>query len=172
MAWVEKCLKDHLLSTHLLWAGLPATRLSCPEPHPKSCPLELYLTGAIWQLASEKLAVMFFCCCSWHLYCSELIRWVKGVTFVNMHQKTPNTLLWLQWSTEETRIYGQFLHYLSCVLYVSIPEKHKINCSGRLVGFVAAKITFFFSGTWMVVPFCKASHSSSANVCIPWFVNS
>ena len=35
MAWVEKDLKDHLVSTPLLQAGLPATRPGCPEPHPE-----------------------------------------------------------------------------------------------------------------------------------------
>jgi len=32
MAWVEKELKDHLVSTPLPWAGLPTTRPGCPEP--------------------------------------------------------------------------------------------------------------------------------------------
>jgi len=30
MAWVEKDLKDHLLSTSLPWAGLPTTRPGLP----------------------------------------------------------------------------------------------------------------------------------------------
>ena len=30
MAWVEKDHKDHLVSTSLLWAGLPAIRSGCP----------------------------------------------------------------------------------------------------------------------------------------------
>ena len=34
MAWVEKDLKDHLVSTPLLCAGSPTTRPGCPEPHP------------------------------------------------------------------------------------------------------------------------------------------
>jgi len=34
MAWVEKDLKDHLVSTPLPCAGLSTTRPSCPEPHP------------------------------------------------------------------------------------------------------------------------------------------
>ena len=33
MAWVEKDLKDHLVSIPLPRAGLPATRPGCPEPH-------------------------------------------------------------------------------------------------------------------------------------------
>jgi len=33
MAWVEKDLKDHLVSTPLSWAWSPATRPGCPEPH-------------------------------------------------------------------------------------------------------------------------------------------
>ena len=34
MAWVEKDLKDHLVSTPSLCAGSPTTRAGCPEPHP------------------------------------------------------------------------------------------------------------------------------------------
>ena len=34
MAWVEKDHHDHLASTPLLCAGLPATIPGCPEPHP------------------------------------------------------------------------------------------------------------------------------------------
>jgi len=34
MAWIEKDLKDHLVSTPLLCAGSPATRPGCSEPHP------------------------------------------------------------------------------------------------------------------------------------------
>ena len=34
MAWVEKDLKDHLVSTPLPRARSPTTRLSCPELHP------------------------------------------------------------------------------------------------------------------------------------------
>jgi len=34
MAWVEKDLKDHLISTPLLCAGSPPIRPGCPEPHP------------------------------------------------------------------------------------------------------------------------------------------
>ena len=34
MAWVEKDRNDHQVSTPLLCAGLPITRLGCPEPHP------------------------------------------------------------------------------------------------------------------------------------------
>ena len=34
MAWVEKDLKDHLVSTSLQWAGPPTTRPGCPEPQP------------------------------------------------------------------------------------------------------------------------------------------
>jgi len=33
MAWVEKDLKDYLVSTPLPWAGSPTTRPGCPEPH-------------------------------------------------------------------------------------------------------------------------------------------
>jgi len=33
MAWVEKDLKDHLVSALLPWTGLPTTRPGCPEPH-------------------------------------------------------------------------------------------------------------------------------------------
>ena len=32
--WVEKDHNHHLGSTPLPWAGLPTTRLGCPEPHP------------------------------------------------------------------------------------------------------------------------------------------
>jgi len=38
MAWVEKDLKDHLVSTPLPQAGSPTTRPGCPEPHPSSGP--------------------------------------------------------------------------------------------------------------------------------------
>ena len=34
MAWVEKDYNAHLVSTHLLCAGLPTIRTGCPEPHP------------------------------------------------------------------------------------------------------------------------------------------
>jgi len=34
VAWVEKDLKVHLVSTPLPWAGLPTTRSGCLEPHP------------------------------------------------------------------------------------------------------------------------------------------
>ena len=34
MAWVEKDLKDNLVSTLLLWGGLPVSGPGCPEPHP------------------------------------------------------------------------------------------------------------------------------------------
>ena len=34
MAWVEKDLKDHLVSILLPQAGPPTTRRGCPEPHP------------------------------------------------------------------------------------------------------------------------------------------
>ena len=34
MAWVERDLKDHLVASLLLWAGWPAARPGCPEPHP------------------------------------------------------------------------------------------------------------------------------------------
>jgi len=34
MAWVEKDLRDNLVSTLLLWAGLPVSGPGCPEPHP------------------------------------------------------------------------------------------------------------------------------------------
>jgi len=34
MAWVEKDHNDHLVSTPLLCAGLPATRPGCPELRP------------------------------------------------------------------------------------------------------------------------------------------
>ena len=34
MAWVEKDLKDHLVSTPLPQAGPPTTRPGCPEPNP------------------------------------------------------------------------------------------------------------------------------------------
>jgi len=34
MAWVEKVLEDHLVSSPLPWAGRPTTRLGCPELHP------------------------------------------------------------------------------------------------------------------------------------------
>ena len=34
MVWVEKHLKDHLVSTPLQCAGSPTTRPGCPEPHP------------------------------------------------------------------------------------------------------------------------------------------
>ena len=34
MAWLEKDLKDHLVSTPLLYAGSWTTRPGCPEPHP------------------------------------------------------------------------------------------------------------------------------------------
>jgi len=33
-AWVERDLKDHLVSTPLLWAELSTARPGCPEPHP------------------------------------------------------------------------------------------------------------------------------------------
>jgi len=49
MAWFEKDLKDHVVSTPLAWAGSPATRPGCPEPHPAS-PKMLHLcirTGAL-----------------------------------------------------------------------------------------------------------------------------
>ena len=39
-AWVEKDLKDHLVSTPLLCAGSPTTRPGCPEPHPALQPSE------------------------------------------------------------------------------------------------------------------------------------
>jgi len=38
MAWIEKDLEDHLVSTPLLCAGLPTTRPGCPEPHPAWIP--------------------------------------------------------------------------------------------------------------------------------------
>jgi len=31
MAWVEKDIKDHLVSTPLTWEGSPTTRPGCPE---------------------------------------------------------------------------------------------------------------------------------------------
>jgi len=34
MAWVEKDLKGHLVSTPLLWAGSPTTRAGLPRGHP------------------------------------------------------------------------------------------------------------------------------------------
>ena len=34
MDWVERDLKDHLVSTPLPWAWSPTTRPSCPELHP------------------------------------------------------------------------------------------------------------------------------------------
>ena len=34
MALVGWYLKDHLVPTPLLWAGLPTTRSGCPRPHP------------------------------------------------------------------------------------------------------------------------------------------
>jgi len=34
MTWVEKDHNDHWVSTPLLCAGSPTTRLGCPEPHP------------------------------------------------------------------------------------------------------------------------------------------
>ena len=33
MAWVEKNLKDHLVSISLLWTGLPTIRTGCPKQH-------------------------------------------------------------------------------------------------------------------------------------------
>lgn len=33
VAWVEKDLRDHLVSTPLLWAESPITRPGCPEPN-------------------------------------------------------------------------------------------------------------------------------------------
>jgi len=34
MAWIEKNLKDHVVSASLLCPGSPTTRPGCPEPHP------------------------------------------------------------------------------------------------------------------------------------------
>ena len=42
MAWVEKDHNDHLISTPLLWAGLPTTRTDCPEPQ---LPCLVFLQG-------------------------------------------------------------------------------------------------------------------------------
>jgi len=34
MFWVGRNLEDHLIPNSLTWAGTPATRPGCSEPHP------------------------------------------------------------------------------------------------------------------------------------------
>jgi len=58
MAWDEKDLKAHLVSTPLQWAGSPTTRPGCPEPHPACwghCDQNSILKHSFWSFPALSL---------------------------------------------------------------------------------------------------------------------
>jgi len=56
MAWVEKDIKDHLVSTPLPRAGSPTTRPGCPEPLFSLSQCLLELIGKVMKRKSVPLS--------------------------------------------------------------------------------------------------------------------